>query len=386
MKIINFLLIVTFIGITLLFPASVSANTAAAEEPYAGDTLCLPGAYHAGADCLPLGPSAYITQLAEQGIEYPPAPLNAKPIDPALGVLDYSIAKINVPPPDTAAVYGSLDEALNGGNPVQFMQPGELLYVSYSDLAVVNGKSYVLTSGGGWMRASPASYISFRGVTFDESPNTRFGWIVESTTPLSGPSYAATPAAEQVFREDLVQIYDVAQADGTEYYMIGINRWVQRRYIRELVVDTTPPEGVDGNRWIEINLFEQTIAAYDNNQLVYATLIASGVDPYFTRPGLFQIYEKKETEPMFGAFATDKSDYYYLDAVPWTMYFDEARAIHGAYWRAWLGYPQSHGCVNMSVADSHWIYNWANEGDWVYVWDPSGETPTDPALYTQGGA
>ena len=79
--------------------------------------------------------------------------------------------------------------------------------------------------------------------------------------------------------------------------------------------------------------------------------------------------------------AQTPTDFYYLDNVPWTMYFDKARALHGAYWRTRFGYPQSHGCVNLSVGDAHWLYNWANEGDWVYVHDPSGLTPTDPALY-----
>ena len=51
-----------------------------------------------------------------------------------------------------------------------------------------------------------------------------------------------------------------------------------------------------------------------------------------------------------------------------------------------LGFPQSHGCVNLTVGDSRWIFDWAQEGDWVYVWDPSGKTPVDPNAYTQGGA
>jgi hypothetical protein len=41
--------------------------------------------------------------------------------------------------------------------------------------------------------------------------------------------------------------------------------------------------------------------------------------------------------------------------------------------------------VNLSVADAHWLYNWANDGDTVNVVDPSGKTPTDPSLYTGGG-
>jgi lipoprotein-anchoring transpeptidase ErfK/SrfK len=67
------------------------------------------------------------------------------------------------------------------------------------------------------------------------------------------------------------------------------------------------------------------------------------------------------------------------------MYFDEARALHGAYWRAKMGYPQSHGCVNLAVGDARWVYEWAQDSDWVYVWDPSGETPTDPSVYGSGG-
>jgi lipoprotein-anchoring transpeptidase ErfK/SrfK len=165
-----------------------------------------------------------------------------------------------------------------------------------------------------------------------------------------------------------------------------MGQWLERRYIRQFKANPTPPEGVDNGRWIEVNLYEQTLAVYDNNTLVFATLVATGMDPFFTRPGLFKIERKLDLETMSGAFEADGSDYYYLEDVPWTMYFDEARALHGAYWRTWFGFEQSHGCVNLSVADARWIYEWAHEGDYVYVWDPSGKTPTDPALYTKGGA
>jgi lipoprotein-anchoring transpeptidase ErfK/SrfK len=120
--------------------------------------------------------------------------------------------------------------------------------------------------------------------------------------------------------------------------------------------------------------------------MVYATLTSTGVPGFWTRPGLFQIFEKTETTPMSGAFEADASDYYYLEDVPWTMYFDEARALHGAYWHTKFGYEQSHGCVNLSAGDSRWLFDWAQMGDWVYVWDASGETPEDPSLYGSGGA
>jgi lipoprotein-anchoring transpeptidase ErfK/SrfK len=63
------------------------------------------------------------------------------------------------------------------------------------------------------------------------------------------------------------------------------------------------------------------------------------------------------------------------------MFYDRNTAIHGVYWPVVLGFNQSHGCVNMSPGDANWVYHWAKDGDWVYVHDPSGKTPTDPAYY-----
>jgi len=108
------------------------------------------------------------------------------------------------------------------------------------------------------------------------------------------------------------------------------------------------------------------------------------LDPFYTQPGVFQIYQKLDLETMQGAFEADRSDYYYLQDVPWTMYFDQARALHAAYWRTYFGYPQSHGCVNLSPGDANWLYQWAQEGDTVWVHDPSGRTPTDEDYYGPG--
>lgn len=143
---------------------------------------------------------------------------------------------------------------------------------------------------------------------------------------------------------------------------------------------------MQGGRWISVNLFEQTLAVYEQGELVYATLISSGLRGWWTRPGAFQVYLKLEKDTMRGAFEADRSDYYYLEDVPWVLYYDDARALHGTYWHNNFGYPQSHGCVNLAPADAHWIFNWAEEGTWVYVWDPSGETPTGEDQYGSGGA
>jgi lipoprotein-anchoring transpeptidase ErfK/SrfK len=368
-------------------PASAQTISTPQTEPYSGDNLCPPGAYmQASQDCLPLGPSVFLTQLAQKGITYPFRPLPISRRDPELNKVTYQYARINVEPPDRAPIFTTLNDAVDGSSPVQYLNPGRLLYVSYKDLADVNGKHYVYLQNNVWMRASPATYNDFQGLVFREAPTISPGWITDQTKARYAPGYNSPEVGDQLIHGMLVSIYSIQSADNTDWYMIGLNRWVERRFIRQLVINYTPPPGVDNNRWIEINLLEQTLAVMENGKILFATLIATGIKPYYTQPGLFKIKEKKPTETMSGAFEADQSDYYHLEDVPWTMYFDKLRAIHGAYWRAMYGFPQSHGCVNMSVGDARWVYDWAKEGDWVYVHDPSGETPTDPKAYSDGGA
>ena len=171
-----------------------------------------------------------------------------------------------------------------------------------------------------------------------------------------------------------------------EWLMIGPNEWINHRSLSRVIPNYEKPLGVESDRWIEINLYEQVMLVHEGDRIVYATLIATGVDPFFTQPGIFEIYRKIDHEYMRGSFEADRSDYYYLEDVPYIMYFDQARALHGAYWHTLFGYQRSHGCVNLSIADSRWLFDWANMGDTVYVWDPSGKTPTDPEYYGAGGA
>lgn len=349
--------------------------------------LCPPGVYIIPPDdCIPLGTSKILTDLAKKGLTIPLKPLPASKPDADLTQLEIKYAKLNLPPDERAAFYPNLESAISGVGAFHWIGPGQLMYLAYTQQADVGGGHFVQVENNEWVRASPTNYSNFQGLEFSSTPKNNFGWIIERTNPYRDSNYQSKQLDVTLERESVVQVYDTAETNNTTWFMIGPGEWVEQRYISVVDIRTTPPEGVNNNRWIEINLSQQNVSVYENNQLIFAALAATGVDPYFTQPGLFPIYEKTEAETMTGAFEPGKADYYYLDKVPWTMYFDQSRALHGAYWRALFGYAQSHGCVNLSVGDAHWLYNWAQEGDWVYVWDPSGKTPTDPDFYGAGGA
>lgn len=113
-------------------------------------------------------------------------------------------------------------------------------------------------------------------------------------------------------------------------------------------------------RWIEIDLSEQQLSAWEGKKLVYSFQISTGKRRTPTPIGRFEINSKYRTNRMRGR-GYDISD------VPYTMYFYEGYAIHGAYWHDNFGTPVSHGCVNLRVKQARRLYNWAKVGTLVVV-------------------
>jgi len=380
--------------LSLLFLLTNTQHAQAALESRASaafpvSPLCLPDNPNSQAtDCQSMGPTAYLEQLESQGIQMPRRPLPAAPIDPAFSDLPYNYVRLGE---NETPIFSTLDEAMANQNPYRVI-PAGFNFVTYVDYyqGSGNGRHYMIEPGM-WIRGGSTSGRAapspFNGLVFAGTPTHQFGWVLYQTESQTSPGLDSAALTGHILnRYDIIQVYRSETANGTTWLMIGPDEWIDKSKTALVYPAFSPPEGVTNGRWIEVNLLEQTISVYQNNRLVFATLTSTGIPGWWTRPGLFQVTEKLETTPMSGAFEADRSDYYYLEDVPWTMYFDEARALHGAYWHNYFGYEQSHGCVNLSPGDSHWLYLWANVGDYVYVWDPSGETPTDPSLYTSGGA
>ena len=119
------------------------------------------------------------------------------------------------------------------------------------------------------------------------------------------------------------------------------------------------PEGIEpGERWIHVNLSQQTLVAYEGDRPVFATLVSSGKEGYEPPLGIFPIFAKYVSATMN---ATDAIDgFYEVEEVPWTMYYWESFALHGAYWHNDFGKPKSHGCTNLAPPDARWLYHWSS--------------------------
>ena len=120
-------------------------------------------------------------------------------------------------------------------------------------------------------------------------------------------------------------------------------------------------------KWIEVNLSQQRLYAHIGDAVVFTTDVSTGVDAHPTPPGSYHIFSKLAADDMTGGIAGG-ADYYFLPAVPWTMYFiSGGYAIHGTYWHHNFGHPMSHGCVNAETGAAKMLFDWAPLGTRVEV-------------------
>ncbi len=272
----------------------------------AAPIVCLPGIYFQDpGDCSPAGPSSYLTQMAQKGIVLPITRLPASKPDFGLTYTDIRYGQVRT---HNAPVYGSMEDAVKNNKSKAIRKiDSSFSYISYAEDAVVDGKRVYQIEPGAWMTAVDISRIGavplFQGLTFSRTPERPFGWVLAYLSP--GPvETKRTPGYQTkdytgsfLNNHDTVWVFDEEIVDDTEWYMVAPDEWLPGNVVARVIPNTTPPNGVTGDRWIEVNLYEQTLSVYDQRRLVFATLIASGLEPFFTQPGVFQILRKTQYNP-----------------------------------------------------------------------------------------
>ncbi len=293
------------------------------------------------------------------------APLRgARPTAQAQPLVPYVYAAVKAPAP----TYRSPEDALNGSAPRRVF-PSGYVWVSVHERVEAGGRVFYRINRDEYIEASYLAFgapSAFHGVALATPPDRPFGWIVQSTRPSEEPGKAPNPQAPILARYTMVRAEETRFVGGEKWYRVGPNQWVKEQTVG-LVFPNRPPAGIPpGAKWIEVNLYEQTLAAYEGDRMVYATLISSGRPRTPTVTGLFRIQVKVRTTLMDGNIY----GYYYLEDVPWTMFFYQGYALHGTYWHDRFGFPHSRGCVNLAPIDARWLFEWA---------EPLGHAPLVPA-------
>jgi len=168
-------------------------------------------------------------------------------------------------------------------------------------------------------------------------------------------------------------VYGLGQRieDNTYFYLVKEDRWEDSYYVdathMRLVTDEElAPLSTDvdqSKKLIRINLHEQYLTAYEDQELVFMSALSSGQlvgDIDRTTPtGDYIINYKRPSRHMVHTDRIGENDDE-LYGVPWVSYFtDSGIAFHGTFWHNDFNQPNSHGCINLPISAARWIYLWS---------------------------
>jgi hypothetical protein len=134
------------------------------------------------------------------------------------------------------------------------------------------------------------------------------------------------------------------------------------RIVKDSEFDPISPDVPSEEKRIEISISRQELTAFEGDNIVLQTKIASGsLTPSKQTPsGEFRVQSTYPSKHMGNGEITDNIYAYELIGVPWSCFFAKGIATHGTFWHNDFGAPQSSGCVNMSNDEAKWLFRWVN--------------------------
>ena len=199
------------------------------------------------------------------------------------------------------------------------------------------------------------------------------GFAVNDPNVRSSPS-ASAPIVGTLRSGEPVEVMAFVHGDmivpvNSTWAELGPGRYVYSPGLQKPLpaAPPPPPESFSGH-WIDANLTEQIITAYDGSTPAFWAVMSSGAPGGTeTETGLHHILRRVANETMSSATLRARVAIpYYLTNVLYTQYFtDYGAAIHDNWWKnatSPFGVPTSHGCMGLREADALKFWNFASVG------------------------
>lgn len=215
-----------------------------------------------------------------------------------------------------------------------------------------------------WQTAGP----EFRGVELDgETLRLPVAFVVSSQKTV--PTYQIDPETKKRTPKGSLPRHSAHAATGKSVEIAGSaylelvdGSWIKDSQARITSPNPRPPEVAADERWIDVDISEQSLVVFEGDRPVYATLISSGKESkikdkdHSTPRGMWRVREKHVVSTMDGNGSAAGDMPYSIEDVPYVMYFHKSYATHAAFWHSNYGTQMSHGCVNLSPLDAKWIF------------------------------
>lgn len=196
----------------------------------------------------------------------------------------------------------------------------------------------------------PVAQVILPTATLTQAPLPDVASLLPTSIPAETPFVEIVPSPAEVTSESVVISAEIVPDTPTP------------EYVAPTAAPYVPPQvaGSGGERWIDVNLSEQRVYAYEGDTVVNSFIVSTGTRQTPTVTGKYKIWIKLRSSKMSGPG-------YYLADVPFIMYFYKGYGLHGTYWHNNFGTPMSRGCVNLTIPDAEWLYGFASVGTVVNV-------------------
>lgn len=220
------------------------------------------------------------------------------------------------------------------------------------------GVEFIRTRRHLWIERGSVHFVdgsAFSGVKLARGAVLDLAWV--SIRPAKLYEKPHGRVLKQLERHSVVRI----EASKGAWTKLTRGGWVRTAALaRSELVD--PPQGVGPtDRWIDIDIEQQVLVAYEGRQPIFATLVSTGRNSKQSETpiGVFEIWAKLEYSDMDDIERTDVDKNYSIQDVPWVQFFKGSYGFHAAFWHNDFGRRRSHGCINLSPADARYLFQFS---------------------------
>lgn len=247
----------------------------------------------------------------------------------------------------------------------QRLQQG--FYVSLDAEVDDDGRHFLRTIRGAFVPAdamTPAEPPSMRGVVLEGEWQPPVGFVFRrgaSALRREPSTGVLREHGEAEYHRPMLLTDERIERRGGGTYRIARDGTIVRETAMRIISPVARPAQIpETDRWIHVDLSEQTLVAYEGDRAVFATLVSTGREGFATPTGTYRIQSKHVSTTMDDPDSPTEA--YSIEDVPWTMYFEGSYALHAAFWHDTFGRVRSHGCVNLAPADARWLFEWTTPG------------------------
>ena len=220
---------------------------------------------------------------------------------------------------------------------------------------VYEGVEFVRTRRHLWIERGSVHFVdgsAFMGARIGRDEGLDIAWVA-----LRPANLHERPQGRVIKRLERHSLVHVESSKGAWSKLVG-EGWIKTAELAR-PKRTDPPEGVGPNeRWIDIDVSQQVLVAYEGAEPRFATLVSTGrnTKQSETPLGVFQIWVKLEYSDMSDIERTDVDKNYSIQDVPWVQFFKGSYGFHAAFWHDDFGRRRSHGCINLSPNDARYLF------------------------------